>query len=333
MDRMDFTHAVARLRVWEKKFINKNDIEKLLDAETPEEVMKTLQETSYGSLVSEVDSIYDYESILKSELLNLYSDLYKISPVKEVIDIMTLKYDYHNLKVLLKGKYLGKDLSHILMPIGTTSLNDLKEAVMNDELKNLNIFMQNGIKKVEEEFEETKDPQIIDTQLDKSMFLNMLSVAEKLDIPYIVDYVKHSIDITNIKAMLRVKKQKKEVKFLQKVLIPGGTIDEEILLFGLNDTLEAFIGKISRTPYSKVLHSILDEYISTGNISSLEVLYDNFIIDEAKTARRVNFGPEPIIAYIIAKESEIKIIRIIVAGKINNVDIEVIRERLRELYV
>ncbi len=56
-------------------------------------------------------------------------------------------------------------------------------------------------------------------------------------------------------------------------------------------------------------------------------------MDHAKEAKRVNFGPEPIIAYIIAKETEIKIIRIIMVGKINKVATEVIRERLRELYV
>jgi len=51
-----------------------------------------------------------------------------------------------------------------------------------------------------------------------------------------------------------------------------------------------------------------------------------------KNAKRINFGPEPIIAYIIAKETEIKIIRIILAGKLNKVDSNIIRERLRDIY-
>ena len=51
-----------------------------------------------------------------------------------------------------------------------------------------------------------------------------------------------------------------------------------------------------------------------------------------KAAKYVTFGPEPIFAYIAAKETEIKIIRIIMVGKLNNVDTAVIRERVREVY-
>jgi V/A-type H+-transporting ATPase subunit C len=52
-----------------------------------------------------------------------------------------------------------------------------------------------------------------------------------------------------------------------------------------------------------------------------------------RDAKYVTFGPEPILAYIYAKESEIKNLRIIMVGKINNIPSEVIRERLREVYV
>ena len=165
------------------------------------------------------------------------------------------------------------------------------------------------------------------------MFEDMLSIAEKLNTDFITRYVKESIDITNIKTMLRVKKQDKDGKFLQSVIIPGGTLDNNLLITGLNEGLETFIGKISRSPYAKVLTSILEEYSYNGSISSLEVLYDNYIMNHARDAKRINFGPEPIIAYIIAKETEIKIVRIIMVGKVNKVDVKVIRERLREVYV
>ena len=36
---------------------------------------------------------------------------------------------------------------------------------------------------------------------------------------------------------------------------------------------------------------------------------------------------------IYAKETEIKIIRIIMVGKLNNIPAEVVRERLRDIYV
>lgn len=333
MDRMDFTHAVARLRVMEKRLLDKNKVERLLDSNGAEEVLRILQETSYGEGINNIESAYEYEKVLKEELINLYDSLYKISPVKDVIDIMSMRYDYHNIKVLLKAKALGKDLSNILIPIGTIPVDTLKNSILTGELKPLGKYIADAIKDIEAKFEESKDPQVIDVLLDKYMFNNMLARAKELNIDYITRYVQESIDITNIKTMLRVKKQNKDGRFLEAVLIPNGTINETIYIEGLNDSLEGFIAKISRTEYSKVLSSILEEYTASGNISSLDALYDNYIMNHAKDAKKVNFGPEPIIAYIIAKETEIKIIRIIMVGKINNVSTEIIRERLRDLYV
>lgn len=333
MDRMDFTHAVARLRVMEKRLLDKNKVERLLDASGAEEVLRILQETIYSEGINNIESTYEYEKVLKEELVNLYDSLYKISPVKDVIDIMSMRYDYHNIKVLIKAKALNKDLSNILIPIGTIKVDTLKNCIVTGDLKPLGKDVADAIKDIETKFEETKDPQVIDVLLDKYMFNSMLLKAKEMNIDYITRYVLESIDITNIKTMLRVKKQNKDGRFLESVLIPNGTINTRIYLEGLNDSLEGFIAKISRTAYSKVLSSILEEYAASGNISSLDALYDNYIMSNVRDAKRVNFGPEPIIAYIIAKETEIKIIRIIMVGKINGVSTEIIRERLRDLYV
>ena len=51
-----------------------------------------------------------------------------------------------------------------------------------------------------------------------------------------------------------------------------------------------------------------------------------------KNSKLVTFGPEKILSYIYAKETEIKVIRIIMVGKLNNIAEEVVRERLRDIY-
>jgi V/A-type H+-transporting ATPase subunit C len=90
--------------------------------------------------------------------------------------------------------------------------------------------------------------------------------------------------------------------------------------------------KFTSSKYGEVVRIGLEEYIKTGKLSSLEKLSENYIMNNLKVAKYVAFGPEPIFAYIVAKETEIKIIRIIMVGKLNNVDTSVIRERVREVY-
>ena len=50
-------------------------------------------------------------------------------------------------------------------------------------------------------------------------------------------------------------------------------------------------------------------------------------------AKYKSFGPEPILAYIYAKETELKALHIIMTGKTNKTDDEAIRGRLKLLYV
>jgi V/A-type H+-transporting ATPase subunit C len=51
-----------------------------------------------------------------------------------------------------------------------------------------------------------------------------------------------------------------------------------------------------------------------------------------KDAKLEVFGPMPILAYIYAKENEVKNLRLILVGKENNLPIKEIRERMRIIY-
>ena len=58
---------------------------------------------------------------------------------------------------------------------------------------------------------------------------------------------------------------------------------------------------------------------------------DNALIRYMKSAKYVAFDERPIIAYIAAKEAEAMTVRIIMAGKLENLSPDEIRSRLRVL--
>ena len=45
MNRMDYGRSVVTVRVLEKKLLTKNKLDRMIDAETPEEVLKLLGDT------------------------------------------------------------------------------------------------------------------------------------------------------------------------------------------------------------------------------------------------------------------------------------------------
>jgi V/A-type H+/Na+-transporting ATPase subunit C len=333
MDRMLFIKAIPRIRVFEKRLLDRTKLERMIDSDSPDEALKILSETEYSALISNIKRVQDYEFVLSSELKRVYNILYEITPVKLLIDLFALKYDYHNIKVILKGKALSKDLGELLIPIGTVKSDRLQSYITAEDYRELDPTMGEAIKKTKEAFEASKDPQIIDIVLDRYMFKDMVSKAAELKDEFIINYVKVNIDLTNIRTLLRAKKQNKDREFLKQVIIDGGKIDRNLFIDSLTDSIDSFANKISHSDYYNIVKQGLEEYSRSGRINNLEKLSENMLIEYVKKAKYVSFGSEPVIAYLAAKEAEIKALRIILVGKLNKVAPELIRERLRDIYV
>ena len=69
-----------------------------------------------------------------------------------------------------------------------------------------------------------------------------------------------------------------------------------------------------------------------GRLSGLEKISQNYLMELNKNSKYIVFGPEPLFAYLVAKEREISAIRMIMVGKINNIESNKIRERLGDTY-
>lgn len=66
--------------------------------------------------------------------------------------------------------------------------------------------------------------------------------------------------------------------------------------------------------------------------SAFERWCDNRMIETMRPQKYQAFSVGPLVAYIVARENEIKTVRIILTGKQNQFPEEAIRERIREMY-
>ena len=333
MDRMDFIQGVARTRVLENKLLSRAKIERLIETKNIEEVLKLLNESSYASAVSDLSRPEDFEKVLSSELIKVYKDMRELSPHKEVVDLMALKYDYHNIKTMFKERILNKELPELYIPIGTTDINKVKQGFLEGHYKDIQTEFSEGIKAVEKDYELNADPQRVDIILDRFFFQHLFNIAKETKIQLFIDYVKDMIDFINVKTSIRLKKQGKDVKFFEDIILPNGNLDKQDILFSLNDTIENIILKFKNSRISSGLIKGLDSFKETNRLSDLEKYMDNYLMNLNKPSKYVNFGPEPIFSYLVAKETEIKVLRIIMVSKLNNISPDATRERVRDLYV
>lgn len=333
MDRMDFIQAVTRTRVLEKKLLSKARIDRMIEARDIGEVFKTLNETEYSSAVAGVSRDEDYENILSYELKRVYKLMREVTKDQVVVDLMALKYDYHNLKVLVKERMLNKDLSKLYIPIGSTDLKKIKDGIIEGNLRDIQPEFREAIEAVLKDFEINKDPQRIDIILDRFYVQHLYKMAVGTGIKLFIDYVKDMIDFINIKSTIRLKKQGKDMNFLEEVILPNGNIDKDLILMSFNDSIENMITRFKNYRIGSGLLKGLESYKVTNRLSDLEKYMDNYLVEVNKPSKYINFGPEPIFSYIVAKEAEIKTLRIIMVSKLNKLSPEATRERVRDLYV
>ena len=330
MDRSKFIQSSTRLRVMEKELLKSENFIRISEQGTLEDALRSLSDTVYNKFINKISSPTEYEYILKEELTRFYDELFDISPSKIPIRLITLKYFYHNLKVIIKEDIGKKDLKDLYMNIGDFDLKEYRDALVKGSKKNKYFEL---IQRVEEIYEEKKDPQLIDIYLDNAYFTELLEIAEESQVDLFIEYAKNLIDFTNIRTLLRAKKQEKDVEFLRQIIIEGGNVRKETYLDLLNREVSSDTDVFKKLEIYKYIKEALDSFKERGNLSDFEREMDNYFIDLIKDVKYITYGPEVIFANVLAKEMEIKNLRIILVSKLNGLDSEFIREKLRDTYV
>jgi len=333
MDRQKFIQSSTTTRVIEKRLLDKVQLDRLIEASDINEALNFLSDSVYQPYINKLERPEDYEKALASELKNSYDYMYSISPMHEVIDLMAYKYDYHNLKVMLKENLYNYNADGMYIDLGKANVNELKvklnsgEKIMADD-----IFSGSIREAVDKEF--TKDDsQDIDLFIDTKYFEEMMRLARELDSEFFIQYVEDLIDFTNIRTLLRYKRKGDSPEYLSKLIIDGGTISKDKYKDYLHQEIDenSNLFKSSRIYYN--LKDAMAEYGNTGNLSKFEKQMDDYLMEKAKEAKKITYGPEVLFAYLVAKETEIKNLRIIFISKLNGLSSEFIRERLRDSYV
>ncbi|MGB4481000.1 MAG: V-type ATP synthase subunit C [Caldicoprobacterales bacterium] len=334
MPRPSTAYAAAHIFALENKLLSRDRVERMVEAPSASEALKVLSETEYAASVSELDQPHDYEKMLAKEIHRMYDFFQTMSPDPEITNLFFVKYDFHNLKVLLKARYLDREEDEPLIETGgTLPLNVLKEAIEEEDYTKLPDYIRETIEEVNQVMTFRVDPQKIAAILDRAMYRHIFNVCREKNNNFVLEYFTLQADLINIRTFLRVKKINQPFEFLKGLLLPGSQLGEDFFFEMMEEPVEHIADRLSSQKYTKVVEQGVEAYLNTGSLSTYERLMDDFLLKFVKASRWNPLGLEPIIGYLLAKENEIRIIRIIMVGKINNLPSPIIRERLRDVYV
>ena len=318
----DYLFLASRVRALERKLLTAPRIEQLLTAGDVVACSQLLSELGYEPIHDEAS----LQASLKQQREAVFSDIARFMPEPELLDVFRLKYDYHNIKTLLKDCSGGR----LLMDAGCISAADMeRQYAESGNWQFLPKEMADAAKEAADVLAETGNPQRSDFILDRAYFAQLRRLAQESRCAYLQEYIRAMIDAANLRSLVRTERLRTDPGFLRQVLFDGGSVSV--------DTIVAHAGNgpaaLYRATSFRAAAEAGEEAVKGGSLTAFERACDNAVLLAAGKARSIPFGVEVVLGYLAAKEAEWTAVRIIMSGRMAGMTADAIRERLRDQYV
>ena len=176
------------------------------------------------------------------------------------------------------------------------------------------------------------EKELIEPLLNLEDLQKSLKLAEYLKFDFLIDYLKVFSDLLNIKLFFRFKNLKKTKEEFSKILFDTGYIERKFYLDLYEKPWEDFLEIFSHTRYGLLVKESWEYFKENNSFLRLEAKIDYFLINRLRPAKLIALGPEPLLAYYLAKKNEVNLIRLLVSAKLNNLPKEKVIIRLNEIY-
>lgn len=327
-DELEYTRFVSQLRVLETRLLTRAQLLRLVEAPDAEAAFRTLAETEYGPAVATAAGPADFETALAAELARVFALLSRNVPDPSLMLVLGLAYDWLNLKTALKAALAGKALEpRHLVPAGQLT----REALLAPSGALPEPFAAAAAAAVQA-YRTTGDPQEIDLVLDAHRYVSAGRAARAYGYGLAAQLAETAADLVNLRTLLRLRLLRRGAALSRRALVGGGRIEPGRLLAASGLEPEEMATALSGQPGADILAAGVASHRQTSSLALMEKLMDDRLFSLVRSARLAAFGPDPVIAYLLAKELEIRNLRIIFTGKLNRLPEPTIRERLRETY-
>ncbi len=321
--RQDYTYAVSRIRFHENKLLSDADLNTLLSAKDAEAVIRQLKDKGWGdsSTSDNPDELLRRESEKTWELIN------EIVPEKGNFDFFLVPNDFHNLKVAIKSVTRAQKPDDMFIRNAVTSPELVYDAVSKQEYDRLPDFLAAPAKEAMSVLLQTSDGQLCDVIIDRACMEYVYKLGKQSDEKIIGLYCELFVASADIKIAIRSAHTKKRPDFIARAMAPCESLNVDRLATAASQGYDDVLKYLEDSPYKDAVSAI-------GNsMSAFEKWCDDRVTEAMKPQKYEPFTIGPVVAYLIAKEHEIKAVRMILSAKLNGLSDDVIKERLRSMYV
>ncbi|MFH1866085.1 MAG: V-type ATPase subunit, partial [Candidatus Eisenbacteria bacterium] len=309
-------------------------------AEDAEGALKVLADSAFQESISDVDRPEGLENGLVRALTETLSTVAALSPEPELIDLFRVRWDFRNLKSLTKAALLklpeeatgqaGEEIGLVDGP-GTVALPVLQKALQDDDLTSLPSVLAGAVRAAMDSYRDSNELAGVDREFDLAMWKHLVETADESGNEFLAGYFRIEIDIANVKTFVRIKEAGKDRTDLYRAFLPRGTLDFSFFEAHLSEPVDAFARNLEYGRYG-ALAPVFREW-TAERAHLLELACDNILLNHVERARTIAYGIEPLVAFLLLRQLEIKLVRAAVAAKLDGVPRDEVEGRLRTAHV
>jgi len=321
-----YAFATAKVRALETKMLNRATLLDMVNAENFASAVDLLRTGEYA-LGQGSKSFAELEKILlqrRSEVRELFRDLIIDEPI---VELFRTREDFANMRLALRRKLTDKPLGADYSNDGNVPAEQFEEIFEEENYSPLPYHMQEAIERAVLAYYQNKVVRQIDYALDASYGEYRIKRAGELKNIFLLGLFRIMIDLTNIRIMLRLKFTESERR---NVFLSGGYVWPQRLKHGLDTGYEAIGQLFFATPYFEVVESGVRYLVSNKSFLKVEYNCEEYLAGFLRTTVQITAGAQPIIAYLLMKENEIRTVRLILTAKKNHLATQLVLDRLGE---
>ena len=321
--QQEYTYAVARIRYRESRLLTDSDLSGLLASKDAAAVMRLLRDKGWGDHAADPDP----EALLRAEEDKLWRFVDEIVPERSVFDFLLVPNDFHNMKVAIKS--ITRDMSPEGLLIRTCTVDPglLYDAVKRRDYAALPPVLGETAKQAMTVLLETSDGQLCDVIIDKACMQHVYALGKANENEVIRRYCELFVAAADIKLAVRCAKTGKKLDFIRRALAPCDSLDIGRLAQAASLGQEDIVHYLAQTAYKDAVEAL------QRSMSAFEKWCDDSLTRSLQSEKWEPFTIGPVIAYILARQNEIKAVRMILSAKVNALPEDMIKERLRMMYV
>jgi vacuolar-type H+-ATPase subunit C/Vma6 len=323
-----YLFTCAELRAREAEFLGKDKMERMLKAKSTEDFFAVLRDTVYSKHISEIENSGSFESFILEEYketVNYLSE--RLRPEHQPVkDLLFLELNIHNLKVIVKSVTGDMDLEDLFIPL-FCSYSDMKDAAVGENYEAVGKSVFGILKHSLEIAKGQKSRRLMELELEQFYLENISKSVKSLKSRMMTDYLKHFVDITNIKNICRTKYLKEDLKF-DSFLYGNGFLPMGSLEVFKDEELEAFVKEMGRTDYADMVTAGTHDLQQKGTFSTFEKKEDLFYIDFFEPVNYTVSNLEKIFQFFLTKKMGLGYLNIIFTGVLYGISEERIKSRV-----